>query len=384
MAAVEAAEAVGLAVVLEVDQVELGGGGGYTTVGGGSAFGGSDDFELPSYIQAPAGSIRFNTDSKKLEVYILGPVSVGTLPNGIWMEVDSWSPDLMTGGTRGVIVGGFDQGTVDSFIDYIQVNTTGNAVDFGATYQIAVPFSFSSRTRGIVAGGVLANNATSQVSDIKFITTASTGNITTFGDIGRDTASNGSGCSNETRGLIAGGFGDDAFAPVNTIDYVTISSTGNGQDFGDIASSKNRVQHADFGNSTRAIFAGGYYTTTSGGTSNSATYVHYASQGTTANFGACTASENIRMGGSNSIIGLAAGGQGTRNLSDIDMFTISTLGDAVDFGGLSSGRVFFAVSSPTRCVFTGGSDSGGSGYVGGSVLDYNHFASKAILLILEI
>ena len=41
-----------------------GGGGGYRTVGAGSAFGGSDDFELPSYNQAPAGSIRFNTDSK--------------------------------------------------------------------------------------------------------------------------------------------------------------------------------------------------------------------------------------------------------------------------------------------------------------------------------
>ena len=44
---------------------------------------------------APTGSIRFNTDSKKLEVYILGPVGYGTLPNGTWMEVDSWSPELL-------------------------------------------------------------------------------------------------------------------------------------------------------------------------------------------------------------------------------------------------------------------------------------------------
>ena len=71
-----------------------GGGGSYTTVGGGSAFGDSSAQELPSLNQAPAGSIRFNTDSKKLEVYILGPVGFGTTPNGIWMEVDSWSPDL--------------------------------------------------------------------------------------------------------------------------------------------------------------------------------------------------------------------------------------------------------------------------------------------------
>ena len=332
------------------------------------------------------GAIRFNTDSMKLEIFrgsanyegSASMAGIGTLAAGQWEEIQATSPDVQTGGTRGVLVGGFDQGTVDSFIDYIQINTTGNSVDFGATHQVQQAFSFSSRTRGIVAGGVPANNSTSQVSDIKFITTASTGNITTFGDIGRDTASSGSGCSNETRGLIAGGFADDVFAPVNTIDYVTISSTGNGQEFGDIQSSKNRVQHADFGNSTRAIFAGGYYVSSSGGQSNSATYVHYATQGTTANFGACTASQNVRMGGaSNSIIGLAAGGQGTRNLSDIDMFTISTLGNAVDFGGLSSGRVFLsAVSSSTRCVFIGGSDSGGSGYVGSNVMDFNHFASK--------
>ena len=95
-----------------------GGGGGYTTVGGGSAFGGSDEFELPSYNQAPAGSIRFNTDSKKLEVYILSPVGYGTLPNGIWMEVDSWSPELQTGGTRGVFGGGYHQVLIPLIIQH--------------------------------------------------------------------------------------------------------------------------------------------------------------------------------------------------------------------------------------------------------------------------
>ena len=108
-----------------------GGGGGYTTVGGGSAFGGSDDFELPSYNQAPAGSIRFNTDSKKLEVYILDPVGYGTLPNGIWMEVDSWSPELQTGGTRALFGGGHTHPGRSDIIDYINVDSTGNAIDFG-------------------------------------------------------------------------------------------------------------------------------------------------------------------------------------------------------------------------------------------------------------
>ena len=42
-----------------------------------------------------AGSIRFNTDSAKMEIY-----------NGeAWWEIDSTSPELQTGGTRAVVMG---------------------------------------------------------------------------------------------------------------------------------------------------------------------------------------------------------------------------------------------------------------------------------------
>ena len=84
--------------------------------------------ELPSYGQAPAGAIRYNTDSNKLEVYIGGPVGYGTLPNGQWMQVDNWSPENQTGGTRGVF--GFDFPTANT-IDYINIDSTGNAINFG-------------------------------------------------------------------------------------------------------------------------------------------------------------------------------------------------------------------------------------------------------------
>ena len=46
--------------------------------------------EHPSLDTAPAGSIRFNTDSSKLELY-----------NGeAWWEIDATSPFQNTGGTR--------------------------------------------------------------------------------------------------------------------------------------------------------------------------------------------------------------------------------------------------------------------------------------------
>ena len=58
--------------------------------------------EYPSIGTPPAGSIRFNTDSHKMEIY-----------NGDkWWEIDSTSPEVQTGGTRGVIAGGFSNNTV--------------------------------------------------------------------------------------------------------------------------------------------------------------------------------------------------------------------------------------------------------------------------------
>ena len=64
---------------------------------------------------AASGSIRFNTDSSRLEIY-----------NGeAWFEIDSTSPELQTGGTRGVVAGGYTgSGTVND-MDFM------NHKDFG-------------------------------------------------------------------------------------------------------------------------------------------------------------------------------------------------------------------------------------------------------------
>ena len=68
--------------------------------------------EHPSLETATSGSIRFNTDSSKLEIY-----------NGnAWWEIDSTSPDAQTGGTRGVFGGGIDYpATLKDTIEYINV-----------------------------------------------------------------------------------------------------------------------------------------------------------------------------------------------------------------------------------------------------------------------
>ena len=64
---------------------------------------------------------------------------------------------------------------------------------------------------------------------IDYITIASTGNATDFGDLTAGRSGVGA-VSSTTRGVWGGGY---ISSGSNTIDYVTIASTGNASDFGD-------------------------------------------------------------------------------------------------------------------------------------------------------
>ena len=67
---------------------------------------------------------------------------------------------------------------------------------------------------------------------IEYVTIATTGNATDFGDL---TTARGwlGGTSNQIRGIFAGGYTPSPTKFVNIIDYITISSTGDATDFGD-------------------------------------------------------------------------------------------------------------------------------------------------------
>ena len=77
------------------------------------------------------------------------------------------------------------------------------------------------KTRGIAA------TSSSNVNTLEFITMATFGNAQDFGDL--TSGRRPRGCSNQTRGVFAGG------DPItNIIDFVTIQTTGNATDFGDL------------------------------------------------------------------------------------------------------------------------------------------------------
>ena len=336
-----------------------GGGGSYTTVGGGSAFGDSSAQELPSLNQAPAGSIRFNTDSKKLEVYILGPVGFGTTPNGIWMEVDSWSPDLMTGGTRGVYGTGFAP-TVVKTTEYINLASTGNGTSFG---DLANSARFgangcASRTRGIFAGGATPT----RLNDIDTFVIASTGSATDFGNL-REVKAELGASSNETRGIFMGG--NRAPNPLSSdIDYITIATTGTSIDSGgDILSAAE--QTGGTASSTRAFGVGG----NAPSQVNTIQFMTISSLGNTADFGDLTVARRNGGACSNAVLAVYAGGDTPTNqdvivngmasptrgvwaggytptvLNLIEYVQFASKGDAIDFGDTATARYYNAACS---------------------------------------
>ena len=97
------------------------------------------------------------------------------------------------------------------------------------------------------------------------------------------------GTGSDTRGIFAGGYTSGAPGGINVIQYITIASTGDGQDFGDLTAAE---------------------------------YGHGAS--------------------SNNTKGIVCGSNGNKN---IDVFTIASTSNATDFGDLTANRYYPARGS---------------------------------------
>ena len=283
----------------------------------------------------PVGALRFNTDSAKLEYF----------DGNQYVNITSDSPERHTGGTRGLTAAGY---SATNQIDFFNIDTTGNAVDFGdRTISAQQPGSAASRTRGCVAGG----HDGSDKNVIDFITMASKGDAQDFGDL-TQTGHGVSMCINDsTRGVFAGRTSGGGFK--NTIDYITIAQTGNAVDFGDISAHSARNVHGG-SSPTRGLFALGWNGNTAAN-SNTIEYLTISTLGNTADFGDLLFTGKYGCGGSNAVRCLITNGTGSSNT--VNFVTIATLGNAQDFGDLTSTsgtQLPVMCTSPTRAVRVGG------------------------------
>ena len=248
---------------------------------------------------------------------------------------------------RGVIGAGYVAPARVDTIDYITIQSDGNAIDFGnLTEARSDCANISSSTRGIWAGGIVGFR-----NIIDFVTIATTSNATDFGDI-TSQRQQPAGASNQTRGIVAGGKSPASNpAGVNTIEFITIASTGDGQDFGDLLAAQ--AGHFGLSSPTRAIFAGGYTPTQT----NVIQYVTIDTAGDATNFGDLTVARGGGAGGASNTRGLFFTGSASPGLvNTIDFITIATTGDATDFGDaiLARGEITGCCSDNTRGVFSGG------------------------------
>ena len=299
------------------------------------------------------GAIRFNTDSMKLEYFRIGMeggstssyAGIGTLAAGEWVQLTTTSPEVQTGGTRGIIWMGLAPSGFTDRIDRINIATTGNATDFGNS--IGSPETndqaCSSRTRGILAGGA----SPSKTNVIQYVTISSDGDAVNFGDL--QSAKYGcAGVSDSTRGIWMGG--NDS-SNIDVIDFVTMASTGDANDFGNL--STNRNASAGMNSSTRGVNAMGNEASPVNQV-NTIEFITISTQGNSADFGDATYVQMHVAGASNSVRGIFGGGQNELTLNYI---TLATLGDAIDYGDLiTERRELGATASPTRWVIAGGYD----------------------------
>ena len=286
--------------------------------------------ERPS--KAKPGQLYYNKDFSTIEFYT----------GEVWRQVDN-----TTRSGRGVFGGG-DTPTRVSTIDYINISSTGNAINFGNLTQSRSDLASgvcASSIRGIFAHG---SSPPTNYNIIDYVTIASEGNAIDFGDSTQTTTSTAS-CSSSTRGLFAG--------VTNTIDYITIATIGSALDFGDL--SQTRSTFSACSSSTRGVFGGGASPTFV----STMDFVTIASTGNAVKFGDLSQSVRAVASCSSSTRGLFAGGNTSPGVYPvlIDFITISSTGNAVKFGDLTTG-IWFAgpCSSNIRGIFGGGT-AGGSG-----------------------
>ena len=201
--------------------------------------------------------------------------------------------------------------------------------------------------RGLFGGG--GDPATGR-EKILYLTVSTLGDTQEFGDLSSQKYAT-AGLGSRTRGVFAGGYNP---SQVNTIEFVTFASLGNVTDFGDTTYTARDM--GGLSSATRGLFFGGISTGPAPSGTNTIDYITIASEGNAVNFGDAHAAAEGMEGMASSTRGLICGGQnpsGTNN--SISFVTISTTGDVTDFGDMQAARHTFATgSNSTRGMIGGG------------------------------
>ena len=214
-----------------------------------------------------------------------------------------------------------------------------------ASFELIDP-DLDGGTRALFGGGYTPS--TTNVVD--FITMSSLGDAQDFGDMSDINMSKGSTAS-RTRAIWAGGNSEPA-SNVDKIHHVTITSKGDTTEVTGILTVARRST-TGVSDGSRAIFAGGRTPTTQ----NVIDYFNIASLGAANDFGDISRASSVSMGALQSSTRGCWGGGYTPSINSISYITMSTLGNSADFGDLlfASGQTTGA-SNSVRGLYNGDTD----------------------------
>jgi len=315
----------------------------------------TDTFTLPSgdtnsrELKPTAGSLRFNQDFATLEFYT----------GNNWATVNTFTEMQNSPGNRGrgVFAAGVSGPAETRTIDFINIASKGNAISFGEAFpQVESRVAGTGNAiRGIFAG----TNDTDSHEIIEYITTASEGDSIDFGNLSEGRGTMGAAASS-TRAIFMAGRTPSS---QNIIDYIEIMTTGNALDFGDCT---EQAQWVSCNNSTtRAIRMGGENSVSpgnQGGRLDTIDFVNISSKGNAVDFGKLTSKRGETASCSSATRGITASGSPTQSKTQFDYITMASEGNAIIFGDLTGRSVALAagVSNGTRGVIAGGYLSPGS------------------------
>ena len=143
-----------------------------------------------------------NTDGTVFEGDItFDSLNYMTLPKG------TTNQRVNSAGGRAVIPGGYNPaGSPNAAkslntIEYISIQNTANALDFGdLSFGSASGASCGSSTRGLIGGSYISPSVTGSLNNIDYITIATQGNASDFGNLS-EARDHNAGCSNAHGGL---------------------------------------------------------------------------------------------------------------------------------------------------------------------------------------
>tara|TARA_R100000951_G_scaffold33895_1_gene28945 strand:+ start:5789 stop:7339 length:1551 start_codon:yes stop_codon:yes gene_type:complete len=270
------------------------------------------------------------------------------------------APYESVGGGNGTTAINFSgRTTSDSFgyngIDYWAYATTGNATNFGNPHTPGQSAASAWNTnRVLIAGGNAPNsNPVSPISykvkDIQYVAIATTAMAAYNGDLGFYKSGH-SATADATRAVFAGGNATNETTnlyQVDNMEYVTIDTTGNAADFGDLLEENSDSSIGVVSDGTKGYFCG--YVALGSATTGGYTgryrdiiqTITIQTLGNATDFGDLTAVIGYANQAGSSTHGVVMGGvvggngTGTGDFKRIDKFTLVTASTATDFGDLS-------------------------------------------------